>query len=310
MIQLNELQYLGFKNIDELNLKKEKTHFSENHLKQRKSFHTFSYRNRFIVQSDFPADLLTLNSNPSQNWDLYYTLFAIERIISEFPHLYAVLIETFFELGILEKYKSEYLPWANQYEKIIISFNENMDSISSMITELDENPITIELNSKKVNVYRNFLIIYFNQKVIHTKNEAIGSYPYYGLSTDEENYHAYMNDGIVFTILHELLHGFIRQFNYKKNTIYHAFSENDNLFYDSKGYDVGLYDYQEILVIRTLNKYLKKNNSGSKIIMKSSEETEAKIKFDIGEEKLQRYRQQFQNTENFLPDDSLDILER
>ena len=115
MIQLNELQYLGFKNIDELNLKKEKTHFSENHPRQRKSFYTFLYHNRFIVQSDFPADLLTLNSNPSQNWDLYYTLFAIERIISEFPHLYAVLIETFFELGILEKYKSEYLPWANQY---------------------------------------------------------------------------------------------------------------------------------------------------------------------------------------------------
>lgn len=309
-IQLNELQSLGFKNLDELNLKKEKTHFSENQFKQRKSFHTFQYRNRFIIQSDFPADVLTLNSNPSENWNLYYTLFAIERIILEYPHLYNLLVETFFESDFSENYNAEYRPWVNQYEKIIISFNDNMDSISSMMTELDENPVTIELNSKKVNVYRNFLIIYFNQKAIHTKHETIGSYPYYGLATDEENYHAYMNDGIVITILHELLHGLIRQFNFKKNTIYHAFSENDTFFYDNKRYDVSFFEYEEILVIRTLNKYFKKNNSGSKIIIKSSEETEAKIKFDIGEENLRKYRQQFQNTENFLSDDSLDILER
>ncbi len=304
-----KLHFLGLKKLDELNLKLQKTHFSENHPRQTKSYYTFLYRDRYIIQSNFPADVLTLASNPSQNWDLYYTLMTIEKIILKYPNLYQTLVLDFFELPFLETYKEEYKPWVNQYEKIIICFTDEMDSISSMITELDENPVRRVLNTKTINIYKNYLIIYFNQKAIHTKNEFIGSYPYYGFNTDEENFHAYMNDGIVCTMLHEFLHGLIWQFNYKNNTVFSAFSENDLFYGDKKKYDQALNDYQEILVIRTLNKYFKDNRVCSPNIIRSSEETEAKIRSEIGEKNLQLYKQKFLNTENFLEDDSLDVIE-
>lgn len=309
-IDWGKLQYLGFKTIDELNLKKEKTNIGneQSHLKKR--FHNFLYRDKFIIQTEEPADILTLSSNPSQNWDLYYTLRALEKIFREYPDLYFTLIESFFDYSIPDNYDSKYRPWINRYEKIIISFNSEMDSIASNISLLDETPLVSEFRSKKIKIYKNFLIIYINRKVIHEKDEFIGAYPYFKLETDEENYYAYMNEGLVHTILHELTHGLIHQYNYKIGSLYSAFAENDQFFGSSKDYDKDLYDFEEILVIRTLNNYFEKHQVGSKIIRFASQNTEAYIKNKIGKTKLLQYREQFRETENFISDDSLDIFEK
>ena len=44
-------------------------------------------------------------------------------------------------------------------------------------------------------------------------------------------------------------------------------------------------------------------------MIESSQITEAFLRSKIGKGKLMKYREQFRNTQNFITDDSLDILE-
>lgn len=260
-IDTSKIQKLGYKNIDELNLLgrtkptriRTITDFTP-HVGGK--FYNFQYDGIFVIQSKKDADLKTLNVNRNQNVELYYSIRAIEVLKNRFTFLYQKLISNLVYPQIQSTERDNYTNWYNRYPKIIISFNTGSNDIAISGTYLDPAPLNFNSNGQSMSLYENFPIISINSENIKGTNQTAGSYPIYKRSNPQENYLLYLKEGLLHSICHELIHRYIDINNIKKGSISNYISfGNGRINRNDPNYDKNLYNIEEAIVNRTLDKY-------------------------------------------------------
>ena len=264
-VDTSKILELGFKNIDELNLlgTNKPTHISSisdfaPHIGGK--FYNFQYDGIFIIQSKNNADSKTLNSNPNQNLELYYTIRAIEILKIRYTYFYQKLISSVINPQIQNIGQNDYTNWYNSYSKIVISFNTGSSDIAISGTYLDPAAISFNLNGKPMSLYENFPIISINSEIIKGTSQTSGSYPIYKKSNPQENYLLYLKEGLLQSICHELMHRYIDINNIKKGSIFNYISfGNGRRDRTDAQYDKSLYNIEEAIVNRTLDKYFKQS---------------------------------------------------
>ncbi len=260
-INIEKIKVLGLKNIDALKLLGENkpTNISGVIQNVKGEFFNFEYDDIFIIQTKSDADLSTLNSNPNQNFELYYSIRAIEILKQRYNHLYQNLIQSIIYPSFEKVNLSNYNTWINIYPKIIISFNEVSNDIAISGTYLDNSATPFQINGQNFSLYENFPVISINPELIKGSNKEKGSYPIYKLENPESNYLQYLKEGLLHSICHELIHRYIDIKNNEKGTIYNyiAFG-NGRANRESPNYDVNLYNLEEAIVNQTLEDFFKK----------------------------------------------------
>lgn len=260
-IDIEKIKALGFNNIDSLKLLGEEkaTNIGGVIKNVEGKFYNFEYNNIFIIQTKSDANLKTLNSNPSQNFELYYTIRAIEILKHKYNHLYQNLVQSIIYPSIGLNNLTNYNTWINTYPKIVISFNDVSDDIAISGTYLDNSSIPFQINGQNFSLYENFPVVSINPELIKGHNKDKGSYPIYKLKNPKSNYLRYLNEGLLHSICHELIHRYIDIRNNEKGTIYNyiAFG-NGRTNRDSSNYDINLYNLEEAIVNQTLEVFFKK----------------------------------------------------
>lgn len=262
-IDTSKIQELGFKNIDELNLlgPNKPTHISGisdfiPHVGGK--FYNFQYEDIFIIQSKNNANAKTLNADPNQNLELYYTIRAIEILKVRFTDFYQKLIVSVVNPYIQNTEHANYTNWYNRFPKIVISFNTGSSDIAISGTYLDPAVISFSSGGQPMSLYENFPIISINAEIIKGTSQTTGSYPIYKRSDPKENYLLYLKEGLLHSICHELIHRYIDVNNVKKGSIFNYISfGNGRRNRNDPQYDKNLYNIEEAIVNRTLDNYFR-----------------------------------------------------
>jgi len=269
-INIEKIKALGFKNIDSLNLlgKDKPTSISSVIKNVKGQFFNFEYDDIFIIQTQSNADLATLNSNPKQNCELYYTIRAIEILKHRYNKMYQKLVESVVYPSLKKNALSKYNPWVNVYPKLIISFNQVSNDIAISGTYLDNSPLPFSVNQQPFSLYENFPVISINPELIKGNNKKKGSYPIYKFSNSESNYLQYLKEGLLHSICHELIHRYIDIKNNEKGTIYNylAFGKG-RANKENVNYDVKLYNLEEAIINQTLEVFFKEYGGMSSQIL-------------------------------------------
>lgn len=252
-VNTSKITKMGFATIDNLNLlgSAKKTNVTNYFSKLNAKFYNFKYEN-FIIQTKKDADLKTLNTDQEQNLELFYTILAIEKL-KTFKPLYTNLVTKAVNPPLpdsLDKYNN----WVNKYRYIILSFNDSND-IAVSGTYLGSNPTQVTSKGSKYDLYENLSVISFGSELLKGANKYQGSYPIYKKSTPQENYMIYLNDGLLHSLAHELIHRYVDVRNNEKNSLY-------NYIYFGGGrsttnFDQGEYNLEEVIVNSTLDKYFR-----------------------------------------------------
>lgn len=264
-IDITKIQELGLKNIDELNLlgaNKPTTIRSIDNFKPHieGKFYNFQYDGIFIIQSKNNVNLKKLNTDPSQNLELYYTVRAIEILKNRYTFLYQKLVQNIVYPEIQSTSQDMITNWYNRFPKIIISFNTGSSDIAISGTYLDTAAFPFNLNGKQMSLYENFPILSINSELIKGTSQSSGSYPIYKRGDPKENYLLYLKEGLLHSICHELIHRYIDINNVKKGSIFNYISFGTGRLNDTDtNYDKDFYNLEEVIVNRTLDKYFKQS---------------------------------------------------
>ncbi|MDO1444606.1 hypothetical protein Q0590_00005 [Rhodocytophaga aerolata] len=146
-------------------------------------------------------DIAVLTDDDSGQYYVYSIARAIEILRCRYPKAYQKL---FMESRVFSTQAPKPGTFINRYSKILISFNNNTKaSIAESGTVLGTN----EDPSGAFGKYSNLAVISFHQaNLLGSTNQ--GSKVLYDKSPDE-NYIRYLREGIVETLLHEMLHRYI-----------------------------------------------------------------------------------------------------
>lgn len=314
---------LGYKNIDELNLLGDSKRTSINKISDFNphtggKFYNFQYDDIFVMQCNNDADINTLNSNPKQNLELYYTIKAIDILKTRYNEFYQKLIlnitNPVLQSSKIESYYSHWRNntnnsenyWINRYPKIIISFNRGSSDVAISGTYLDPAPINFTINKNPSLLYENFPIVSINSENIKGSNKDTGSYPIYKKTIPEDNYSLYLKEGLLHSICHELIHRYIDINNNKQKTIFNYISFGNGRKNRSDSlYDKKLYNIEEAMVNQTLDNYFRKVGGISLTLL----DYYMKVQTDnLGAiQNLDEYKKQMKDYSNLNQDLSLNL---
>lgn len=264
-IDTSKVQALGLANIDDLKLlgNNKATNISgissfTPHVAGK--FYNFQYDGIFIIQSKSNADPKTLNKNPKQNLELYYTIRAIEVLKFRYTFLYQKLVQSLVNPQVQSNEPQNFKSWYNRYPKIVISFNTGSGDVAISGTYLDQNSIGFNIHGQSMSLFENIPVISINSDIIKGTNQAAGSYPIYKKANAEENYMLYLKEGLMQSICHELIHRYFDINNVKIGSIsnFIAFG-NGRRDTSDPSYDRHAYNLEEVIVNRTLDKYFRQS---------------------------------------------------
>jgi hypothetical protein len=171
-----------------------------------KNLHIYKYGNFYIsTEEDKAVDQL----------NVFYTIRAINILRYRYPDAYQKL---FVETTTFPETKPKLGDFVNRYKAFWITFTDkslnNTDfDVAVSHTHLIESDKIPSYDNKDVRRFVNVSIIHINKTNILGKNPDKGSRLIYGLSKDDENYLAYMRDGLIETLFHEMLHRYIDYLN-------------------------------------------------------------------------------------------------
>lgn len=190
-INSKKMIYLGQKNPFELDDLK---NASRNELRHYDSLlHIYKYGDVYIsTQTDTKTD--------QQN--VYYVARSLEILKTRYVEAYR---KFFLDTKKFMSDEPKYGKYLNRNKAFWIGFNTNPREISSnnhfFITE-QNTPLQ---NTRSVNV----AAMNFHELKILGRNAANGSRLIYKMSSDEDNYRLHMREGIIVSIVHEMLHNYI-----------------------------------------------------------------------------------------------------
>lgn len=114
--------------------------------------------------------------------------------------------------------------WKNRNEQIIFSFDKTPVFIGASGTLIGQ-----ASNDHGIDFFRNYAIVSIDEETILGTDDNLGSKPIYKRQSPKDNYVLYMNDGLLFTMVHELVHQYISYRNSSSslaNAIYLARNRN------------------------------------------------------------------------------------
>jgi hypothetical protein len=163
---------------------------------------------RYVYRLGETLYILTESDTASDQLDVFYTLRALEILRTRYPTAYEQLIVQAVQVpnepssGDGEVRLPQH-SWKNRTRSILISFDSSPKDIAAGVTVLDAAPKTDPTTGLKQ--YSNVDVISIDRETIRGQAQ-FGSRPLYGKANPEENYLRYMREGLVETLVHELLH--------------------------------------------------------------------------------------------------------
>jgi hypothetical protein len=306
-IKVSQLTYLGNKLLDSIpGLYTDAQHKSEiaaNFQSQKTPYNTYLYNNLFVIQTTAPAkaDLSTLNTAPSQDWELYYTVRALQLLQTKYPQAYTALLVKSMHPDQRALNQLHFQPYVNKFSKVVISFTDAYGGIAISGTQLGATNDVITNQQTKYTVYNNLPIISISPTLIRGTTADQGSYPIYRRESADENFHLYMKEGLLHTLVHELTHRVTDVRNNDKRTVYNF------IYYGpgrqckiAPGYICPLYDMEEIVVGNTINQYFRRVGGLSPELLTFYDNTAASLKNKIGADYL-TYTNQMTSKTGFTP---------
>lgn len=285
-VDLSKVKYLGFTHIDKIpgiyGDEQTISNIAANFENVNKEFHTFSYNDIFIIQTAINADLNTLNSNPSQNWELFYTLRTLHILETKYDAAYVKLIRLSINPNTTLLDNNSYNNYINKFSKILISFNTYSDSIAISGTQLGATNQIFTKAETNYTIYNNLPVISINSELIKGNDKLKGSYPIYKKEKPEDNFHLYMKEGLLHTIIHELTHRVTDVLNNKKRSIYNYISFGPGRVKINHSLQYPLYEIEEVLVSRTINRYFRKKGGISEELLIYYDNTEKQLVSKVG----------------------------
>lgn len=248
-------------------------------------FYNFLYDGKVLIQTGADADLATLNRNPVQNNELYYTVRAFEILKQYYPDAYQKLV---INSGIADASRitgNNFSNWINSFSKIVISFNNVSNSIAISGTVLADSGTAVTVNAKRYNVYNNLPVISINPDLIAGVNQQQGSRPIYQKPTAAENYSLYLKEGLLHTIVHELIHRVIDVYNNDMSSAYNYINQGSGRLNVTDP----LYDYEEVLVSRTINDYFRRKGGFSEQLLSYYDVADLHRVLKIGQVNINKY---------------------
>ena len=259
-IDTSKIKALGYKSLDSLNLygNTKPTTIGRVIPNVKGKFYNFEYDGIFILQTPSNADLETLNTNPQQNLELYYTIRALEILKRRYGTLYAKLIQDVLYPSMELANTTHLNNWVNVFSKIVISFNTVSNDVAISGTYLDTAPTSITIGNRDGFLYENIAVVSIHPDLIKGTDPFKGAYPIYKLGTPEANYMQFLKEGLLHAVAHELIHRYIDINNTKKGSIYNyiAFGNGRANPYRSN-YDKNLYNLEEAMLNQTLDVYFR-----------------------------------------------------
>lgn len=163
--------------------------------------HIYRYREAvyLLTEADEAADQL----------DVFYMVRALEVLRTAYPSVFdRLLVQT-------ADFPSEPTVsgrgWKNRFRSFVLSFDASPQYIAAGITVLDAAPKKNATTG--LDEYSNVAAISIDRENILGKAESVGSRPLYGKPSADEDFLRYLREGLVETLVHELLHRYIDRLN-------------------------------------------------------------------------------------------------
>lgn len=162
---------------------------------------------RHIYRYDENIFIMTEEDEPADQLDVFYTARALEILRADHPYVYEQLVTVPTELPAgppLDGFN-----WKNRLRSVVLSFDTSPLYIAAGLTVLDEDPVKV----MNLDEYSNVAAISVDRETIRGESPDVGSRPIYEKPSDDENFLRYMREGIVETLVHELLHTRVDRLN-------------------------------------------------------------------------------------------------
>lgn len=164
---------------------------------------------RHIYRYDEHIYLATEGDAARDQLDVYFAVRALELLRSEHPYVYEQLVTVPRELP--DAPPLDGLNWKNRLRAVVLSFDTSPLYIAAGLTILDAAPVA-DMQTM-LDEYSNVAAISIDRETILGSSPDVGSRPIYGEASDDENYLHYLREGLVETVVHELLHTRVDRLN-------------------------------------------------------------------------------------------------
>jgi hypothetical protein len=164
---------------------------------------------RHIYKSHDNVYIFTEADEVKDQLEVFYATRAIDILSAAFPSAYKKLVtET---ASIPSEPPLGGRTWKNRIRSFVISFDTSPAYIAASVTVLDNAPVTNTQTG--LDEYSNVAAVSIDRETILGQSDTVGSRPIYGKPSADENFLRYMREGLVETIVHELLHRYIDRLN-------------------------------------------------------------------------------------------------
>lgn len=153
--------------------------------------------------------VMTQADGPAEQLEVYFAVRALELMRTEHPETWDII---FTETAEIPAQDTVYdYPWKNRLRSVVISFDTSPLYIAAGLTILDAAPI---INAQTTyQEYSNVAAISIDRETIRGESDSVGSKPIYGQPEPDANFLRYLREGLVETLVHELLHTRIDRLN-------------------------------------------------------------------------------------------------
>jgi hypothetical protein len=270
-INQKRLSYLGYISAEKL----EEFSALRSHIKSRdyltKKAHYYVYDGIYI---SVPGD----SRNDQQN--VFYTIRAINILKYRYPDAFKKLVADArtFPLQGYQVAANATLGWLNSTPFLLISYNETPQFIAASETILSDVGI---ISGTKIQTFRNLSCISIHNTTINGTDEKRGSRLIYNLAEASNNYTHYMRDGLIETLVHELLHRNIDYLNSVDRQSGLIFNWDGRKPADSPKFNPDQFDLEEAVVQNTALSYFRKRGGISNEALNAEESRSNAILKDL-----------------------------
>lgn len=162
---------------------------------------------RHIYRYDESIYIMTVTDEPADQLDVFYTARALEILRADHAYVYEQLLTVPGELPAgppLDGFN-----WKNRLRSVVLSYDTSPLYIAAGLTVLDADPVKI----MNLDAYSNVAAISVDSETIRGESPDVGSRPIYKKPSNDENFLRYMREGVVETLVHELLHTRVDRLN-------------------------------------------------------------------------------------------------
>ncbi|MEZ4452677.1 MAG: hypothetical protein R3B09_24670 [Nannocystaceae bacterium] len=160
-----------------------------------------------IYKYDQSIFLMVEGDEASDQLDVFFAVRALEILRADHPLVWERLIDAIGEFPAEKTLMNA--SWKNRLRGVIVSFDTSPQYIAAGLTILDTAPESM----MNVDLYSNVLGISIDRETIRGSSDTVGSRPIYKKPGDDENFLRYLREGLVETLVHELLHPRVDRLN-------------------------------------------------------------------------------------------------